>query len=256
MKSIIILLQFVILLWHRINGEYPPCSSCNVQQLYKDKPIGKENNQWCIIDKNNCKNENNQSSQNEINYTTSNLISNVGNTTNSNSTSNITSLDIITCPDCTILTENNEIGEYWGYIPEINRPCKIDNVKCKEVIKRKLEKPVLRGSDGSRICQSCDSIKVTDKIKSLMWGSEDGEECRIITSRCPQHKISGHPFCNGCNIQGTGTDFCLFGYENNQPCIINEVLCGTPENRFKRIYSDGTVLKGDGNTFDDDENNG
>jgi len=74
-----------------------------------------------------------------------------------------------------------------------------------------------------------------------MWGDEDGEQCRVISSRCPNANVSDYKFCKGCSIVNTGKDYCLFGYENGDPCIINEIECGyyNEARFFKKIDSKG-----------------
>eukprot|EP00833_Pecoramyces_ruminatium_P009342 jgi/Orpsp1_1/1183374/evm.model.c7180000084896.1 len=290
MNSILLVIQFIILFCHGIYGQISVCSHCNIEQVKSENPYkayGIENGKYCIIDELKCHSSNsstsavvqnnktkikelekpkenstqsaksvtNNNEQNNNNNSTNSNNNNINNNGNNNNNNSV-DLNIVLCPDCEILA-TDENGEFWGFLHKENKSCKIDTVLCEKNVTRRLEIPLRKGNDGTTICQTCVRDESLDNIKdSLMWSTENGEKCRIITSLCPNQKLSKHPICAGCIVSGTGTDYCLFGYEDNQPCIINEVLCGIPDTRFRKYYSDGTMVGGEGFDDDDDESIG
>jgi len=130
------------------------------------------------------------------------------------------------CNNCNVNATGGD-GVFWGW--EDNATCIIDKEKCKlstNEPQTSTNKPQ-RGSDGILICSTCEYTRI-DEDKTT-WNTENGEECRVIGSRCNFNKTP-HPWCSGCVVTATGGDGALYGWENNNSCLINEIDCGLIEN--------------------------
>lgn len=129
----------------------------------------------------------------------------------------------IICTGCSVTGTGGD-GSFWGW--EDNASCIIDNDACKltsSAEPQKTNTPLQRGSDGVLICSTCEYTRIDDDTTT--WNKENGEDCRVIGSRCGFNKTP-HPWCGGCVVTGTGGDGALYGWENNASCLINEIECG------------------------------
>ncbi|OUM58455.1 carbohydrate-binding module family 10 protein [Piromyces sp. E2] len=131
-----------------------------------------------------------------------------------------------TCKGCNVAATGGD-GSLWGW--EDNATCIIDTEACKITTPNDANKTnsatttAERGSDGILICSTCEYTRIDEDTTT--WNKENGEDCRVIGSRCGFNKTP-HPWCSGCVVTGTGGDGALYGWENNASCLINEIDCG------------------------------
>ncbi|ORX42538.1 hypothetical protein BCR36DRAFT_587119 [Piromyces finnis] len=136
------------------------------------------------------------------------------------------------CNGCSVTATGGD-GMLWGW--EDEESCVIDTVLCKlntsttstAAAAATSSNAPERGSDGILICSTCEYTRI-DK-DTTTWNKENGEDCRVISSRCGFNKTP-HPWCSGCVVTGTGSDGALFGWENSASCLINEITCGFVQN--------------------------
>jgi len=127
------------------------------------------------------------------------------------------------CNGCNVTATGSEGVSLWGWEDEAS--CIIDNVKC-NIASPKPEQPttpLLRGQDGILICSTCEYTTLRED--TTLWNKENGEDCRVIGSRC-NINTTPHPWCTGCVVTGTGADGALYGWEMQASCLINEISCG------------------------------
>jgi len=187
------------------------CNSCIVTATGGDNSLwGWEEEKSCIIDLTKCqgnlkeekKHENNKKSKADINFkkdASNNYI----------------------CNGCEVTAVGSD-NAYWGYENETS--CIIDNIKCKltppEI--RKTTTPLQRAPDGILICSTCEYLESDQSYGT--WNFENGEICRVLGSRCGVN-FSVYPWCSGCYVTSTGKDGALYGWENGNSCVINEITC-------------------------------
>jgi len=183
------------------------CNGCTVTGTGGDDSLwGWEDEASCIISKTKC-----EGKLEEVK-------------TSTNSTSSATHAKDASgnsiCNECTVTGTGGD-GSFWGWEDEAS--CIIDNVKCKLTPAKSEQKALERGPDGILICSTCEYIRIDPDTTT--WNTENGEDCRVIGSRCGIN-TTPHPWCSGCVVTGTGNDGALYGWENNNSCLINEITCG------------------------------
>jgi len=133
------------------------------------------------------------------------------------------------CNGCTVESTGGD-GALWGW--ENEKSCIIDNAKCnitsdtKQVTNSTTTNNTTkqeRGKDGILICSTCEYTRIEEDTTT--WNKENGEDCRVIGSRCGFNKTP-HPWCSGCVVTATGEDGALYGWESQASCLINEIDCG------------------------------
>jgi len=131
------------------------------------------------------------------------------------------------CNGCEVTAVGTD-NAYWGYENETS--CIIDNTKCKltppEI--HKTTTPLQRAPDGFLICNTCEYEEIDQGNGT--YNNENGEICRVLGSRCGVN-ISEYPWCSGCYVTSTGRDGALYGWENANSCVINEITCGLVEDK-------------------------
>ncbi|KAL6590478.1 hypothetical protein U3516DRAFT_857021 [Neocallimastix sp. 'constans'] len=197
------------------------CKSCVVTGTGGDGSLwGWEDNASCSIDKAKCegKLEENDASGNDSSSSGAN--------------------DKVICNEC-MVTATGSDGSLWGW--ENQASCVIDKAKCNFDEKKPSQKPLERGPDGVLICSTCEYTRIDEDTTT--WSTENGEDCRVIGSRCGIN-TTPHPWCNGCDVTGTGGDGALYGWENNGSCLINEITCKIVESTGNYVnVSSASVLK-------------
>ncbi|ORX83357.1 hypothetical protein BCR32DRAFT_292032 [Anaeromyces robustus] len=132
------------------------------------------------------------------------------------------------CNECNVESTGGD-GSLWGF--ENEKSCIVDATKCN--IKTDTTNQAAnntttttkqeRGKDGILICSTCEYTRIDDDTTT--WNTENGEDCRVIGSRCGFNKTP-HPWCSGCVVTATGEDGALYGWESQASCLINEIDCG------------------------------
>jgi len=187
------------------------CNGCVVTATGGDKSLwGWENEKSCIIDEVACQGKLTEEKKED---------------TNSAEGQKKDASGRLVCNGCTVTSTGGD-GTLWGL--ENEETCVIDTALCKlSTTEPKTTKQAERGSDGILICSTCEYTRLDDDTTT--WNVENGEECRVIGSRCNFNKTP-HPWCSGCVVTATGGDGALYGWENNNSCLINEIDCGFIKN--------------------------
>eukprot|EP00833_Pecoramyces_ruminatium_P016685 jgi/Orpsp1_1/1190717/evm.model.d7180000080729.1 len=205
------------------------CSSCDVTATGSDGTLwGWENNQSCRINSSYCDNGNSNSNDSNLNYDDSDSSSNLSYDDHSNddsnsgtssdsfpSSSDSTSSDNTYCSSCDVTATGSD-GTLWGW--ENNQSCRINSSYCDN------------GNSNSN--DNNLNYDDSDSSSNLSYDDHSNDDSNSGTS-------SDNIYCASCDVTATGSDGTLWGWENNQSCIIDDNKCNGGSN--SNINSDNII---------------